>query len=149
MKHIIRKILKEETDPEIELTDLEKKGVDLVIKILKRNYPFVNGWEVIKNGIFELDILLICDVKKLCEFYNSDLKDYFKRNPKELHKKDFPYPFSVLKLGEEIDSDEKWNLYKELLLHMNEIYGYIPDELKLIDKFGDNIALDAELFTFK
>ena len=40
MKQLIRKILKEETEPETELTDLENKGIDFVVKILKKNYPF-------------------------------------------------------------------------------------------------------------
>jgi len=149
LQESIRRILKEETEPKIELTNLEKKGIDLVFKILKNNYPFVYGWETIEKGMFELDLLLICDVKKLCEFYNSELKDYFKRNPQEMYKKDFPYPFSVLNLSNDIDSDEKWALYKDLNEHMNEIYEFIPDELKMRDKFDDVIKLDAELFTFK
>jgi hypothetical protein len=149
MKQLIRKILKEETDPEIELTDLEKKGVDLVIKILKRNYPFVDGWKTTYKDRFELDLIITCDVKKLCEYYNSDLKDYFKRNPQEIYKKDYPYPFSVLKLSNDIDSDEKWALYKVFNDHMNEIYGFIPDEMKMINMYDDIIKLDAEYFTFK
>jgi len=149
MRNIIKKVLKEETEPEKELTDLENKGIDLVFKILKKNYPFVDGWKMIYKDRFELDLLITCDVKKLCEFYNSELKDYHKRNPQEIYGKEYPYPFSVLNLSNDMDSDEKWALYKDLNEHMNEIYEFIPDEMKIINMYDDVIKLDAEFFTFK
>lgn len=148
-RNIIRKILKEETEPETELTDLENKGIDFVVKILKKNYPFVDGWKMIYKDRFELDLLITCDTKKLAEFYNSELKDYYQRNPQEIYGKEYPYPFSVLNLSNDMDSDEKWALYKDFNEHMNEIYEFIPDEMKIINMYNDLIKLDAELFTFK
>ena len=149
MKQLIRKILKEETEPETELTDLEKKGIDFVVKILKKNYPFVDSWKMIYKDRFELDLLITCDTKKLAEFYDSELKGYYKSNPQEIYGKEYPYPFSVLNLSNNIDSDEKWELYKDFNEHMNEIYKFIPDEMKIRDTYDDVIKLDAELFTFK
>jgi hypothetical protein len=149
MKQLIRKILKEETEPETELTDLENKGIDFVVKILKKNYPFVDGWKMIYKDRFELDLLITCDTKKLSEFYNSELKDYYQRNPQEIYGKEYPYPFSVLNLSNDMDSDEKWALYLDFNEHMNEIYEFIPDEMKIINTYDDVIKLDAEFFTFK
>jgi hypothetical protein len=48
-----------------------------------------------------------------------------------------------------MDSDEKWALYLDFNEHMNEIYEFIPDEMKIINTYDDVIKLDAEFFTFK
>ena len=42
MKELIRHILKEET----EGSDQNTKGIDLAIKLLKKSYPYIIGWEL-------------------------------------------------------------------------------------------------------
>ena len=41
MKELIRNILKEET----ENIDKISKGIDIAVKMLKKYYPFIVGWE--------------------------------------------------------------------------------------------------------
>lgn len=147
MRSLIKKILKEETGQ--EHTDLEKKGIDLTIKILKKSFPFVLGHEIVREGVFQIELRIICDIEKICEFYDSDLKEYFKKYSEELLNNDQPYPFSILKMAENTESDEKWLLYKDFTDKMNEIYEYIPDELKIMSEFDKIKHLDAEHFTFR
>ena len=39
MRELIKQILKEETSP-----DEIKKGIDIAVKVLKKEYPFIVGW---------------------------------------------------------------------------------------------------------
>ena len=149
MRSIIKKILKEETEPEFELTDLEKKGVDITFGILKKRYTYLKGWKFIKKGKFELDLLFICDIEKLCQFYDSDLKYYYKSGNVPISGEDYPYPFSILQIADRMNGDEKFELYKEMLEYMNEIYNYIPTDLKVTDKFNDIIKLNPDKFSFE
>jgi hypothetical protein len=50
--------------------------------------------------------MLICDMDKSSEFYNSPIKDYYKNL-----EADATYPFSPLEMSNEKDNDEKYELY--------------------------------------
>jgi hypothetical protein len=146
MKQLIRKILKEE----IENIDQIKKGVDIAVKILKQTYPFINGWFFDEdwNGTYAINIVTICDIKKVCEYFNSDLKDYYKNNYIDFYE-DYPYPFSVLEISKNMDGDEKWKIWKEYNNTLNDLYELIPEDLKMLDRGRDYKRLDADRFTFK
>jgi hypothetical protein len=145
MRNIIRKILKEE----VENLDQVKKGIDIAVKILKQTYPYIHGWRFDDNwnGKYIINIIIICDVKKLCEYYDSDLRPYYK-NYKNFDG-DSAYPFSVLKIGSDMDSDKKWVLWKEFSDTLNEIYNLIPEDLKLLDYHNHYKKLDPDRFEFR
>jgi hypothetical protein len=145
MRNIIRKILKEE----LANLDQVKKGIDITVKILKQTYPYIDGWRFDNNwnGKYVINIVIICDVKRLCEYYDSDLKPYYK-NSKNFDS-DAAYPFSVLELGSSMDSDEKWKSWKELNDTLNDIYKLIPEDLKLLDHHNDYKRLDPDRFEFR
>jgi hypothetical protein len=146
MKDIIRKILKEE----IENIDQIKKGVDIAVKILKQTYPFIDGWffDGYWNGNYTITIVTICDIKKVCEYFNSDLKDYYKTYNIDFEE-DYPYPFSILEISDNMDGDEKWKIWKEYNNTLNDLYELIPEDLKMPDRGRDYKKLDADRFTFK
>ena len=80
MKQLIKKILKEETEDYQMVT----KGIDVVVSILNKQYPFIVGWE--KNGDWEestyyLYIDLVVDYKKVMEVYGLPLKPYYINYP--------------------------------------------------------------------
>ena len=54
MRNLIRHILKEETDNSKNF----EKGIDLAIKIIKKTYPFIVGWEFGKMVLFQLILIL-------------------------------------------------------------------------------------------
>lgn len=145
MRNLIKHILKEETDDSKTL----EKGIDLVIKILKKTYPFIIGWELGNDGNFSIDINIICDIEKLKEFYNSDLSDYHKRNKNELSNEDYPYAVSILNIRNEMTSDEMFEDYKKLKQELNDIYEMLPEHLTAKDEFNYIKTLDPDRFKFR
>ena len=82
MKQLIRKILKEETKD----YKLVEKGIDVVVSMLNKDYPFVVGWK--KNGDWEestyyLYIDLVVDYKKAKESIEQGMiiyKEFYPEN---------------------------------------------------------------------
>lgn len=125
------------------------KAIDITISILKKEYPFIVGYEFVSStSDYFLYLTLICDVNKVSEFYKSDIRSYFLRNNDMLYNKEFAYPFSVLEISEELNSDDKFSLFYELKDSFNDIYEFIPNEYKIMNlRFND--PMDVELDKFK
>ena len=50
MKELIRNILKEYEGPKKkEYSQTSKKGLDIAMKILKQDYPFIIGWDLVRQ----------------------------------------------------------------------------------------------------
>jgi hypothetical protein len=147
MRNLIRHILKEET---YDSNNLEK-GIGLVIKLIKESYPYIIGWKLISDGKFTIEIIIICDIEKLKEFYNSELKYYYKKNKDELSNpnNDYPYPVSILNIKDEMTSDEMYESYKKLKQELNDFYEMLPEHLTAKDQFNDIKTLDPDRFMFK
>jgi hypothetical protein len=145
MKELIRHILKEETDDSKTL----EKGIDITIKILKKSYPYIIGWKLISERPFDVEIIIICDIEKLKEFYNSELKSYYEKNKDELSNEDYPYAVSILNIKNEMTNDEMYEDYKILKNELNDIYEMIPDHLTVKDHYNDIKRLDPDRFVFK
>jgi hypothetical protein len=145
MKELIRNILKEET----EGSDTNTKGIDIAIKLLKKSYPYIIGWELNDQRPFTIYLNIICDIKKLKEFYNSDLKTYYLRHEDDLHKDILAYAHSVLKISETMDPDEKYKEYSEMKQELNDIYQMLPDHLIQKDRYNDPKELDPDKFMYR
>jgi hypothetical protein len=104
------------------------KGIDIAVSILKNEFTFVTGWKYKYDPDFfnsTVYILLICDMYKSSEFYNSPIKDYYKNI-----EADVTYPFSPLEMSTEIDNEEKYELYKEIQKSLDETYYEIPNDYR-------------------
>ena len=145
MKELIRHILKEET----EGSDPNTKGIDLAIKLLKKSYPYIIGWEINDERTYTIYLNIICDIKKLKEFYNSDLKTYYLRHEDDLYKDILAYAPSVLKISETMDQDEKYKEYSEMKQELNDIYQMLPDNLIQKDRYNDPKELDPDKFMYR
>jgi hypothetical protein len=145
MKELIRHILKEETED----SDLNTKGIDLAIKLLKKSYPYIIGWEINDERTYTIYLNIICDIEKLKEFYNSDLKNYYLRHKDDLYKDILAYPHSVLKISETMDADEKYKEYSEMKQELNDIYQMLPDHLIIKDRHDDPKELDPDKFMYR
>jgi len=145
MRNLIRHILKEET---YDSNNLEK-GIGLVIKLIKESYPYIIGWKLISDGLYTIEIIIICDIEKLKEFYNSELKSYYEKNKDELFNKDYPYPVSILNIKDEMTSDEMYGDWKKLKQEFNDFYEILPEHLTAKDLFDDIKTLDPDRFMFK
>jgi hypothetical protein len=144
MRNLIRHILKEE-----EHSQTSKKGIDIAMKILKQDYPFVIGWDFVNEGRFTIDLLIVCDLEEVQKFYNSKLKPYYVEKIEMVKKDDYPYVVSVLEKGEEMSNDEKFYDFMKFKNQLNDIYDMLPKEMVIKDSFGDIKQLDIERFKFK
>jgi hypothetical protein len=145
MRNLIRHILKEET---YDSNNLEK-GIGLVIKLIKESYPYIIGWKLISDGPYTIEIIIICDIEKLKEFYNSELKYYYEKNKDELSNNDYPYLVSILNIKDEMTSDEMYEDWKKLKQELNDFYEMLPEHLTAKDQFNDIKTLNPDRFMFK
>jgi hypothetical protein len=145
MRNLIRHILKEET---YDSNNLEK-GIGLVIKLIKESYPYIIGWKLISDGPYTIEIIIICDIEKLKEFYNSELKYYYEKNKDELSNNDYPYIVSILNIKDEMTSDEMYEDWKKLKQELNDFYEMLPEHLTAKDQFNDIKTLNPDRFMFK
>jgi hypothetical protein len=123
-------ILKKDILKEMEEKSIDNlnKGIDIAVSILKNEFTFVTGWKYKHDPDFfnsTVYIILICDMNKSSEFYNSPIKDYYKNL-----EADVTYPFSPLEMSTEIDNEEKYELYKEIQKSLDETYYEIPNDYR-------------------
>ena len=67
-------------------------------------------------------VVKVGDVEKTIEFYQSDLSEYFEKRRNEIYDRNFPYATSILKLNEDMTSNEKYSDYRKLEINFQEIY---------------------------
>jgi hypothetical protein len=145
-KRFIKKIIKEQTE------NHEKKGIDLAIKMLKKSYPYIIGWkydEEHSERATYINIDIICDIEKTKEFYNSDLKWYYKKKAEEIKDDDYAYPFTILEIGEKMTGDEKFQEYRKFKKELNDIYEMLPENLIVLNKWGDPKEIDPDKYFFE
>ena len=66
-----------------------------------------------------------------------------------LKSDEYAYVVSVLEIGHEMTSDEKFEDYKKLSDKLNDIYEMLPDELVIKDRWKDAKILAVDKFTFR
>ena len=129
MRNLIKKILKEE----ISRDDLNK-GIDIAVKVLKKRYPFIIGWEYSNDPdkwAYVIYINLEVDHIKSMEFYNLKPHPRFGRFIKDsiINRETMVYPFSFTNYEDE-DFDTK--VYLDIQSDLAEIYeDMIPVKFKM------------------
>jgi len=145
MKKQIKNILKEGSSKNPKLD----QGIGRTVSILKKSYPFILDWEY-HNGVeYEtfVDIILICDLEKTAEFYDNPIDGYLKENG-WIYNRKLPYPFYVLEMYGEMDSTEKYELYRPIRNDFEEIYDFVPEDYKQPGLYGVK-SINIEGFLFK
>lgn len=151
MKDLIRKILKEETED----YQMVSKGIDVVVSLVNKQYPFIVGWE--KDGDWDesnyfIYINLVVDYRLAKEYYNLPFKFYYERYPSMIDelinkKEKFAYPTSLLDY--EGTSEESYQNFKKITQSFEDNYELIPDEYKISyekeNVFGDIMTVTKEL----
>ena len=129
MRELIKQILKEETSRD----DLNK-GIDIAVKVLKKRYPFIIGWEYSNDPdkwAYVIYINLEVDHIKSMEFYNLKPHPRFGRFIKDsiINRETMVYPFSFTNYEDE-DFDTK--VYLDIQSDLAEIYeDMIPVKFKM------------------
>lgn len=139
MRNLIKKILKEEIHND---EDMVRKGIDILISLLRKKYPFIVGWksdeEDINGSEWYINISLVVSASKAKDYYNMEYKNYYIDYPNALendvfnHKNDYAYPVSLFQY-ENYDFDAYDN-NREIRSFSEEMYELIPEEYKLKEK---------------
>ena len=145
------------------MTDKEKKGIDLTVKSLRKQYPFVKGWYMVDDSytyVFHINLLVdpIEAINYIAEKYDVEiypsgiLLGLIKRRPKD-------YDSTVLMLyssaegegGEMLDSkdDAAWNslfeitykLKQDMNDRLSDGYSLLPDDYKIETQKGYKIPM--------
>jgi hypothetical protein len=123
-----------------------KRGIDITISILKKEYPFILGWKYHKDNGYRHSIYIdiVVDMKKTSVFYGSPIKPYYMNIDSD---EVAAYPFSVLEMTSELNSDEKYDLYKNIVVDLDEIYEEIPDDYKdTFESGASDLTLTKDLY---
>ena len=146
-RDLIKNILKEESSDE-----LIKKGIDITINALKREFPFVVGWtstdsyDTYKMTIY---IDLIIDYDKTQEYYGLEPRKSEIGNRvfgrKHYLNKTATYPVSAFSYEGIVDAHAE---YRKISEYVSSMYEYIPDELKTLSAFGDDEYKDLNVDNF-
>jgi len=128
---------KEETPKDI--TPMKRKGIDMAVKALSKNYPFVTGYKDDTSEQYQSAhyIDLFIDLKKLSEYMDAPINPYwlkeYQLNP-DRTEKTFTL-WSYLQFPNEdlndIHNHPGYMLGKDLTELLDTIYEYFPDHYKL------------------
>jgi hypothetical protein len=137
MRDLIRHILKEETED----VNMINKGINIAVKILKQEYPFVKGWrfeDPIDTYKTVLYINLIINYDEVLEFYGLKPSKSFMRNYMPDEK--VPYQFSGM-IYEGIINDP-YEEYRKLVESLKDVYEYLPSDVKMEADFPTSKSVD-------
>ena len=141
-RNLIRHILKEETED----SDINTKGIDIAIKLIKKSYPYIVGWQLNQDDKFTIYINMeYHSLLNICKY----TKVFYIEYEDELHNEKSSYAPSVLKISETMVSDQKHGEYIEMKQELNEIYQMLPDYLVIKDKYMDPKELYPDKFMYR
>lgn len=130
----------EETTPK-DITPIKRKGIDIAVSGIKKQYPFVVGYQDDTSLQYDAShyIDLIIDNDKLSEYMDVPIRpnwrEFVEDNPQyeKLHSL-----WSYLKFDDDMLDNIKehpgYTLMKELTETLETIYQYLPDEYRLFYK---------------
>ena len=135
MRNLIRKILKEELHND---EDMLHKGIDILISLLRKKYPFIVGWRPNHDDMYTKEwsivIHLVVSASMVKEYYDMDYKSYYINYPEALEEevftgeRDYAYPVSLFDY--ESVGFEPYENNREISSFAEEMYELIPEEYK-------------------
>jgi len=142
-RDLIRHILLEETSED----DRIKKGIDIAVKFLSKDYPFVVGWDYaapIEKWAYTIYIDIEVDHEKAFEFFNVGPHPRFYRFLQDtIERRDrMAYPFSLSNY-EDIEGFNK-DVFYEIKNDLIDIYeDMVPERFKM-KKRTENRFVDPD-----
>ena len=128
MKELIKHILNEEVSKQ-----QIDKGIDIIINGLKKEFPFVVGWQL-HNDYEEyrtsIYIDLVVEYEKVKEFYGLNPKKMF--DIEYIKNRQVPYLLTPFDYEGKFDPNIE---SQKLAEYVFEMYDYIPDQLKLEESY--------------
>jgi hypothetical protein len=140
MRSIIKHILNEEIG---NLQNIQK-GIDISVKLLSKKFPFIVGWklaEPLDKYEYSIYINLKVELESVKDYYGLDLDELYKKYPDFIYDEESTkaYPFSALKYGGVIE--DAYLETKEISITLENIYGDMPDKLKLYGDIGSKVLM--------
>ena len=130
--------MKEETPKDI--TPIKRRGIDIAVKGLKKQYPFVVGYQDDPTAQYESShyIDLYVDLDELSDYMGVPVNPYWKGEIKDdpRYRKVFAI-WVYLKFPNEVENNKDisnhpgYVLGEEIKETLETIYQYLPDEYKL------------------
>jgi len=105
------------------LTDKQRKGFDIIIKIINKKYPFVVGWDEHDDWDkyhYILYIDLVVDLTKYMEYFNSELWGGTILNE--------PYTTLTEPIASIDEFDKVREIQESIKDYMGRIYNILPEE---------------------
>jgi len=140
MRSIIKHILNEEIG---NLQNIQK-GIDISVKLLSKKFPFIVGWklaEPLDKYEYSIYINLKVELESVKDYYGLDLDELYKKYPDFIYDEESTkaYPFSALKYDGVIE--DAYLETKEISITLENIYGDMPDKLKLYGDIGSKVLM--------
>jgi hypothetical protein len=139
--------MKEETPKDI--TPIKRRGIEMAVKGLKKQYPFIIGYEDDTSVQYDAShyIDLIVDLDKLSEYMDTPVNPYWKTvvdTDPQLSKvytiwSYLNFPQDML---EDVSNHPGYILSQELKSDLEQLYQYLPDEYKLFYKYQSRVFPD-------
>lgn len=111
-------------------SEKELKGIDLLLKSIKKKYPFIKGWafsDDYENYVVSLYLDLYIDTDKLLQFYNLTIKPSYIDEIRKKYKTSYLFtPF------ESIEKDEGFKIIEQIEMNMREFYELLPKDFQII-----------------
>ena len=118
-----------------ELTPNERRGVDLIVKSLKKKYNFITGWNLeddYKEYHNTLFINLPIDIEKVSDYYGfrirPTIKKLIKDKESEWYGRHLSNPTVYLDLPE--GNDDGYQSKKHMNEMANTLYKQLPQQLQ-------------------
>jgi hypothetical protein len=119
-----------------DLTEKQRRGIDLVVKSAAKKYPFILGWELFPDWQkydAHLYIDLYVDWNLISQYYNEPIRPYYVGNPEMMLGKT-PSLFSYLG-SENVNRDEHfltgYNHGVKIRNFFTTMYQGLPEEYQL------------------
>jgi hypothetical protein len=128
-----------------ELSNKERRGIDISVKALTKKYPFVKGWSLTKdwnkyNTMTGIDIYV--NFFDLSDYSGLRMNDYWK---KELMT---PKEHTTYALGGYLEYPREdstmFELRRKLESTLEDLYVHLPDDMKTTYDFKSILAKDED-----
>lgn len=140
----------------MEITDKQERGIELLTKGLRRKFPFILGMEIREISEFFIWVTIIVEFTRFLKFYNVPPSSFHLKYGLETSKEYFEgykNPGYLMGLVDEDHKDDFGNKYNEKLENfLSGLYSALPTEYttqydnhpKLIRLWGYQIEVDVD-----
>lgn len=135
-----------------ELSNKERRGIDISIKALSKKYPFVKGWSLTKdwnkyNTMTGIDVYI--NFFDLSDYSGLKMNPYWKKALLDPNSKEYGAE-KTYALGGYFEYPQEdstmFELRRKLESTLEDLYVHLPDDMKTTYDFKSILAKDEDPF---